>query len=123
MGVRPKQQRHDWADRNAVRSLRHGNSFRNYVRKRSHEFVRPDLRSLKLLFERGRKHASGLVGLQLRRLCWASSLDLPVVPYVQLPIHQGDSSVRLGHPLYLYFLLQYFPYQHVPLVQVDWQVE
>ena len=49
VGVLPKQQRHDWPDRDAVRSLRHGYSFRHHVRKRSHEFVWPSLRGLKLL--------------------------------------------------------------------------
>ena len=120
VGILPKQQHHDWPDRDAVRSLRHGYSFRHHVRKRSHEFVWPCLRSLKFLFKRDRKHRSGLVGLQLRRLRWASSLDMPVVFDVQLTLHQGDSSIRLGYPLYLYLLLQYFPNQHVPLVQADW---
>jgi hypothetical protein len=32
-------------------------------------------------------------------------LDMPVVCDVQLTLHQGDSSIRLGYPLYLYLLL------------------
>ena len=79
VGIRPQQQRHDWADFNVVRSLRHHHTLRHYVRKRSHESFWPGLRGVELLLERvgqNQRGRCGLVGLQLWRICWSRPLDL-----------------------------------------------
>ena len=105
VGVLHQQQRHDRPNFDVIRSLWHGNSFRYYVHKRSHELVRPYVRDLKLLLERGRKDRSGLVGVQLRRLCWTSSLDKSFGSTRLLAHQRPNSYFCLGNPLYLHFLL------------------